>query len=81
MFTRLNQKLRSIKGVELKTASKIYIGQNYELNPEFSVTTKDVFNSEVKNVDFSKNTETAKEINQWVRQYVVFKANYNDLLE
>ncbi|XP_026328453.1 antichymotrypsin-2-like isoform X6 [Hyposmocoma kahamanoa] len=66
VFPRLNEELKSVKGVELKTASKIYVADGSELNPEFSAITKDIFNSEVKNVDFTKSTETAKEINTWV---------------
>ncbi|XP_026328458.1 antichymotrypsin-2-like isoform X2 [Hyposmocoma kahamanoa] len=66
VFSRLNNRLLSIKGIELKTASKIYVPKGFELNPEFSAITRDVFKSEVKNVDFTKNTETAKEINTWV---------------
>ncbi|XP_026328310.1 antichymotrypsin-2-like [Hyposmocoma kahamanoa] len=65
-FPRLNDKLQSVRGIELKTASKIYVAEHFELNPEFSDVIKDVFKSEVKNVDFTKNTETAKEINSWV---------------
>lgn len=66
MFSRLNEKLRDVEGVELKTASKIYVTDKYELNPEFSAVTRDVFNSEVKPVNFTNNKETANEINSWV---------------
>lgn len=64
--------MRDVKGIELRTASKIYVNDNAELNPEFSAITKDVFNSEVKKVDFTKNVETAKEINTWVNSSTVF---------
>lgn len=50
----------------LNTANNIYVPAKTELNPEFSAIAKDVFNSEVKNVNFTKNKETAKEINTWV---------------
>ncbi|XP_026485751.2 alaserpin-like isoform X2 [Vanessa tameamea] len=65
-FSFANSKLRSTKGVTLQTASKIYVAQNYELNTEFAAVSRDTFGSEVKNVDFSKNTEVAAEVNAWV---------------
>nr|XP_026485752.1 alaserpin-like isoform X4 [Vanessa tameamea] len=65
-FSFANSKLRSTKGVTLQTASKIYVAQNYELNNEFAAVSRDTFGSEVKNVDFSKNTEVAAEVNAWV---------------
>ncbi|CAK1553528.1 unnamed protein product [Leptosia nina] len=66
VFTQSESRLKSVQGVELKTASKIYIAKNYELNEEFAATTRDVFNSEVKNVDFTQAQKTANEINSWV---------------
>ncbi|XP_022122687.2 alaserpin isoform X7 [Pieris rapae] len=65
-FSQAERSLKSVKGVELKTASKIYIASNYELNENFATTTRDVFNSEVKNVDFTQGQKTASEINAWV---------------
>ncbi|XP_047514960.1 alaserpin-like isoform X7 [Pieris napi] len=65
-FSHAERSLKSVKGVELKTASKIYIASNYELNENFATTTRDVFNSEVKNVDFTQGQKTASEINAWV---------------
>ncbi|XP_041976278.1 antichymotrypsin-2-like isoform X5 [Aricia agestis] len=65
-FSQLNSRLRSSKDIDLRMASKIYVAQNYELNSDFAVVSRDVFNSEVKNIDFVKNTESAAEINSWV---------------
>ncbi|XP_026328597.1 alaserpin-like [Hyposmocoma kahamanoa] len=66
VFSNLNKKLQAIEGIVLKTASKIYVAVAAELNPEFSAAIKDIFNSEVENVDFSKNTEAANKMNRWV---------------
>lgn len=66
VFAHLNNKLQNVRGIELKTATKIYVAEKKELNPQFSAIIKDVFNSKVENVDFSNNTETANEINRWV---------------
>lgn len=66
MFSLVDTKLRSIQGAELKTASKVYIPLKYELNPEFAALSREVFHSEVANVDFLQNVATAKQINDWV---------------
>ncbi|XP_075970387.1 antichymotrypsin-2-like isoform X2 [Anticarsia gemmatalis] len=65
---RINTRLSSVKGVELKQASKVYISSGYTLNDEFAELSKNVFHSEVENVDFSNPIETAKKINEWVEE-------------
>lgn len=47
-------------------ANRIYVAQDAQLNKQFADLSKDVFNSDVKNVDFSKSKETSNEINTWV---------------
>lgn len=66
VFTEVNKQLRSVKGIELNLASRVYVRQGDELNPQFAAVSRDVFNSDAKNIDFSKNAEAAKEINTWV---------------
>ncbi|XP_059048400.1 alaserpin-like isoform X3 [Achroia grisella] len=66
VFSHLNTKLRSVKGIELRMANKVYIPTSYELNDKYAVVAKDVFNSEVQNIDFSKSKESADTINAWV---------------
>lgn len=66
VFGHLNNKLHNIKGIELKTASKIYVAEAVEINPKFSAEIKDVFSAEIESVNFSKNTEAAKKMNTWV---------------
>ncbi|XP_061377811.1 alaserpin-like isoform X3 [Danaus plexippus] len=65
-FSQSNERLKSVKGVTLKTASKIYVAKNFELNSEFADLTRNVFGSEVANVDFNENVKVANEVNQWV---------------
>lgn len=69
VFSDVTKQLRSVKGVELSLANRVYIHQGAELNAEFAAVSRDVFNSDVKNVDFSKNVEAAKEINDWVKYF------------
>ncbi|XP_022816324.1 alaserpin-like isoform X1 [Spodoptera litura] len=66
VFTEVNRQLRSVKGIELNLASRVYVRQGEELNPQFAAVSRDVFNSDARNIDFSKNVEAAKEINTWV---------------
>lgn len=56
----------------LKTANKIYVPEKSELNPNFSAIAKEVFNSEVQSVNFTKNKEAAKEISTWVYNQPLF---------
>lgn len=79
MFTDVTKQLRSVKGVELSLANRIYIRKGEALNDEFAVVSRDVFNSDVKNVDFSKKKEAAQEINNWVRE-LLFNTAYHILL-
>ncbi|WP_248786234.1 serpin family protein, partial [Escherichia coli] len=66
VFPVVNSNLRSTEGVDLKMASKIYVADGFEVNDEFASVSRDVFDSELKNVDFTKNIDTANEINTWV---------------
>lgn len=66
VFPLVTGQLKSVKGVTLKTASKIYLAKSYELAESFGADSKAVFDSEVTNVDFVKNVETAANINKWV---------------
>lgn len=62
----------SIKGVELKQANKIYIRKNYTLNYKFAAMTKDIFDSDVQNIDLYQPEKAANEINEWVNINKVF---------
>ncbi|KAI5645192.1 serpin (serine protease inhibitor) domain-containing protein [Phthorimaea operculella] len=63
---KLSKKLRSAQGVELKMASRIYICKDLKINENFQAVSRDTFDSDVKNEDFSNNEKAAKEINIWV---------------
>ncbi|OWR51607.1 serpin 1 [Danaus plexippus plexippus] len=66
VFSKAKTDLRSEKGVTLKMASKVYVAENYELNNDFADLSRDVFGSEVANIDFCKSENAAKKMNQWV---------------
>ena len=65
VYSEIYTKLRGIKGVDLKQANRIYIPERYQLNDNFTSVARQ-FQSEVLNVDFAKNDETAKAVNAWV---------------
>ncbi|CAH0407662.1 unnamed protein product [Chilo suppressalis] len=69
VFLYAKQVLKSRPGVELETANSIYIPEGYELNEEFNSVSKNVFNSDVKQVNFTNNLEAAVKINSWVQNH------------
>ncbi|CAG9785172.1 unnamed protein product [Diatraea saccharalis] len=66
VFSYVSQDVRSVKGVDLKIANRIFLPGDVELNEEFGVVSRDVFHSDIKQVDFVKNFEAAATINSWV---------------
>lgn len=62
----MGKQLRSVKGVELKLASRVYVGNDAALDDEFNAMSRDVFNSDAKSIDFSNDLAAADEINGWV---------------
>ncbi|XP_075970412.1 antichymotrypsin-2-like [Anticarsia gemmatalis] len=79
VFLDVNARLRSVKGVELKQANKVYVRDGYTLKHEFAVVSKDVFNSEVQNINFGDQERAAAEINAWVEDHT--NKRIKDLVE
>nr|XP_034824397.1 serine protease inhibitor 3/4-like [Maniola hyperantus] len=69
VFSWVNTKVRAIKGVTLKTASKIYIADKYELNSQFAAETRDTFGSEVQSLNFGDSQNSANKVNAWVEEH------------
>ncbi|CAB3252055.1 unnamed protein product [Arctia plantaginis] len=69
VFTEVNNRLKNVKGVELKQANKLYIAENVALNDNFAAVSKSVFDSEFKNIKFSDSVAAANEINAWVEDH------------
>lgn len=78
-FSNLNHELQSVEGFDFNIANKIYVDGKYELDPKFSDYIKDIFNSEVENVNFTARTETANEINNWVVPLLFIINDYKDI--
>ncbi|XP_072941006.1 antichymotrypsin-2-like [Epargyreus clarus] len=66
VFSLIDEKDSSIKGVQLKKASKVYIRLDYKIHEEFAKVSKSAFHSEIANIDFSDNERAANEVNSWV---------------
>ncbi|KAJ8732154.1 hypothetical protein PYW08_014884 [Mythimna loreyi] len=73
VFSEVTNQLRSVKGVELNMANKVYVRKGEVLNEEFAVLSRDVFNSDVQNIDFEKKEDAAKEMNTWVEDHTNHK--------
>ncbi|XP_072941004.1 antichymotrypsin-2-like [Epargyreus clarus] len=66
IFSLIDEKDNSIKGVQLKKASKVYIATGLKIHEEFAKVSKSVFHSEIANIDFNDSENAANEINAWV---------------
>lgn len=67
LFTAASAKLKTIKGINLSLANKIYVKScDCELNPQLKKDAVDVFDAELEKVDFGDSAAAAKLINGWV---------------
>lgn len=63
-FQQLTESFEKTKG--LKVANKLYLMKGFSVQGKFNEIATKSFKSEAESVDFSKNQESAKSINQWV---------------
>lgn len=63
-LTKINE--ASTSSLTLNTANKLYPRQGLDLEKKFVDAVRSHFLSEVQSLDFAKNTESAKSINDWV---------------
>ncbi|KAF2898649.1 hypothetical protein ILUMI_07520 [Ignelater luminosus] len=67
MFKAISPNLQSTnRNYTLSTANKIYVKKGFEIDDKFKNVAVDVFDAEIQNIDFTRNQEAAREINQWV---------------
>lgn len=64
----MKTKLGLLPGAELKIANRIYVSAEYSLDKDYSSMTRQIFDSEVTNADFTQPEKTATEINKWVNR-------------
>ncbi|XP_045542243.1 antichymotrypsin-2-like isoform X1 [Papilio machaon] len=67
-FSAVSSNLRSVKGVTLNVANKVYLMDgNYDLNEQLKEDAVKVFDVSFEKVDFSNGAAAAKLINKWVK--------------
>ncbi|RZB39305.1 Serpin domain containing protein, partial [Asbolus verrucosus] len=52
----------------LHTANKMYVKANFAIKDEFKRAAVEVYQADSENIDFTKNVEAAKTMNQWVEK-------------
>lgn len=57
-----------MKSARLRLAQKIYVADNFEINPEFKDMTDNNFRSPMEALDFNKADEASQTINGWCAQ-------------
>lgn len=66
-FSSVAEKLKSIKGVTLNVANKVYIKEgDYDLNENMKEDAVKVFDAALEKIDFNKSVAAADAINKWV---------------
>ncbi|XP_013167065.1 PREDICTED: antichymotrypsin-2-like isoform X2 [Papilio xuthus] len=66
-FSAVSSNLRSVKGVTLNVANKVYLMEgNYDLNEQLKEDAVKVFDASFEKVDFSNGAAAAEIINKWV---------------
>ncbi|XP_052750959.1 antichymotrypsin-2-like isoform X2 [Galleria mellonella] len=68
VFPVLISSLKSQKEAILDLAAKIYVNEQYQLTDNFENDSRDVFEAEAENIDFSKPEQAADTINAWVEK-------------
>lgn len=70
-FTEVSSKLKSLKGVTLNVANKVYVQEGpYDLQPSLKEDAVKVFNAAIEKMDFNKAAAAVKVINTWVGSVV-----------
>lgn len=71
-FSSVAEKLKSIKGVTLNVANKVYIKEgDYDLNENMKEDAVKVFDAALEKIDFNKSVAAADAINKWVSLYIL----------
>ncbi|XP_072941005.1 antichymotrypsin-2-like [Epargyreus clarus] len=63
----INDKVSSIKGIELKMVNRLYVCSNYQIREDFDEISRNIFHSEIVKTNFADEENAAKNINAWVK--------------
>ncbi|KAI8420411.1 hypothetical protein MSG28_008908 [Choristoneura fumiferana] len=67
-YTFLTSTLKSVKGVSLNVANKVYLKKSAELKSGIKKDAKNVFQASLKQLDFNDKEAAVDTINNWVAQ-------------
>lgn len=59
---------KNIKYFVSSVVNKIYVHDQFQINPSFSDIAKNIFKADVENVNFKENVVTSDRINSWVEE-------------
>ncbi|KAJ8688154.1 hypothetical protein QAD02_023949, partial [Eretmocerus hayati] len=65
-FQSLLSNLQDVPGVTLKIANKMFIANNFDVDPKYKDLMTNMFKSEISEFDTARPVESAESINQWV---------------
>ncbi|KAI8429786.1 hypothetical protein MSG28_000325 [Choristoneura fumiferana] len=65
-FSAVTSKLKSVKGVTLQVANKVYLQNGFDLDPKLKHDAIEIFDSDLEPLDFSNSGAAAKLINDWL---------------
>jgi serpin B len=66
VLSNLLPTLEQNKDYSLHIANKIYVRNNFQIDPDFRKVAQQVYKSDVQNVDFSRKNEAMQIMNNWV---------------
>nr|WBB28748.1 antichymotrypsin-1-like [Yponomeuta cagnagella] len=67
-YSGISQRFDSLNGTFLSLANRIYVAQGHELNKQFSQLSREKYNSDVAQLDFSNSQAAADVINKWAEE-------------
>ncbi|KAK9874821.1 hypothetical protein WA026_005629 [Henosepilachna vigintioctopunctata] len=67
-FRDLTKNLSNINHIKVNSASRAYLADGLEIEPNFIKIAEEDFNSGIENIDFNKGKEAARKINSWVEK-------------
>ncbi|XP_076765560.1 leukocyte elastase inhibitor isoform X2 [Xylocopa sonorina] len=66
-YKSLITQLNDLDNIELHIANAMYVQNKFELLAEFLILGKEVYQSEISKVDFTRGSDTAAKINTWIK--------------
>ncbi|XP_061726108.1 antichymotrypsin-2-like [Cydia pomonella] len=76
LFSYVTSTTKSVEGITLKMANKVYVTNKSKLQPDIQKDAKEVFQSALEQLDFTESAAAAGAVNKWVRNsYMYFQSS------